>query len=156
MIFTRTDEYRVVAPVALRLMYLKSGLSASDFTLSITSAVICTQSALHYSVMAASFAYLKPFLSAFDSNLGATVKLDTVYGSSQPNGRVGESGQMKSGGSYSLRPLGNGRSNAGVTVGSQTDRQGERDDRRRQRDSSQDSNAPIIMKTQTYEVRTEG
>lgn len=137
-------------------MYLRSALSATDFTLAITSAIICTQCALHYTVMAASFAYLKPFLSAFDSNLGATVKLDTAYGSSNPTARQGESGQLKSGGSYNLRPLGNGRSNTGVGVGSHVDRQGEREERRRQRDSSQDSNAPIIMKTQTYEVRTEG
>ncbi len=31
----------------------------------------------------------------------------------------------------------------------------EREERRRQRDSSQDSDAPIILKTQTFEVRTE-
>lgn len=51
-------------------MYLRATFSpSSDFTFSITPAVICTQAAMHYTIMAASFAYLKPFLSAFDSNI---------------------------------------------------------------------------------------
>jgi hypothetical protein len=127
-------------------MYLRSGFDGDDFTLDITNAVITTQCAMHYTVMAASFAYLKPFLSAFDSNLGATVKLDNATNGSYPSARQ-SSNQLKSGGSYSLKPLSQNAAN--VTS------QNEREIKRRQRNSSQDSNAPIIMKTQTYEVRSE-
>lgn len=128
-------------------MYLRSGFEGSNFTLDITNAVIATQCALHYTVMAASFAYLKPFLAAFDSNLGATVKLDTTMNLSGASARAGVSNQLKSGGSYTMKPLSQN------VVTSQPDNR--REDKRRQRDSSQDSNAPIIMKTQTFEVRSE-
>ena len=127
-------------------MYLKSGFDSNDFTLGITNATISTQAAMHYTVMAASFAYLKPFLSAFDSNLGATVKLDTVMNTYGPSARQA-SDRMKSAASYNLKPV----SQTGVT----SQPENRREERKRQRDSSQDSNAPIIMKTQTYEVRTE-
>ena len=116
---------------------------------------------MHYTVMAASFAYLKPFLSAFDSNLCGTVKVDTAAQSSYPSLRNPQS-NGKSGGGYSLKPISNthshGHPGAGSMVTSQMGGDAmrrERDERRRQRDSSQDSDAPIILKTQTFEVRTE-
>ena len=126
---------------------------------------------MHYTIMAASFAYLKPFLSAFNSDLGATVKLDTVMNTSGPSGGYAGgrqiSNQLNSGGSYSMKPLshnhsqsrGHSQTRAAGIVTSQTaaeQMRREREERRRRGDSnSQDSNAPIILKTQTYEVRTE-
>lgn len=69
----------IIIPTVFRLIYLRRGLDADqDPQFSLTNAIIATQVILHYTTMAASFAYLKPFLRAFDSNLGATVKVDTV------------------------------------------------------------------------------
>lgn len=74
----------VIVPTIFRLIYLKSDLQKSDPTFSLVYATITAQAVLHYTTMAASFAYLKPFLRAFDSNLGATVKVDTVVSSGYP------------------------------------------------------------------------
>lgn len=105
-----------------------------------TKATIATQTALHYTVMAASFAYLKPFLSIFDSNLGATIKLDTVVSTSHQQ-------HFNSQGSYSLAPV----SRTVVHVQQRT----LGNERNNVRSSSSDSHAPIILKTQTFEVRSE-
>lgn len=74
----------VIIPTVFRLMYLKSDLQKPDPTFSLVYTVITAQAVLHYTTMAASFAYLKPFLRAFDSNMGATVKVDTVVSSGYP------------------------------------------------------------------------
>jgi len=130
----------LIAPAILRLIFLRSGLDASDFTFGMTKATIATQAALHYTVMAASFAYLKPFLSIFDSNMGATIKLDTVVSTSHQL-------PFNNQGNYSLAPV------SRTVVHTQHRPSGE--GRNNARSSSSDSNAPIILKTQTYEVRSE-
>lgn len=69
----------VIVPAVYRLYYLQKGLHSSDDTLfALTDTYISAQAVLHYTTIAASFAYIKPFLRSFDSNLGATVKVDTV------------------------------------------------------------------------------
>ena len=68
----------VIIPTIFRLVYLKTNLQDPDPTFSLLYAVVAAQAVLHYTTMAASFAYLKPFLRAFDSNMGATVKVDTI------------------------------------------------------------------------------
>lgn len=69
----------VIIPVVYRLYYLQKGLQASEDTLfALTDTYVSAQAVLHYTTIAASFAYIKPFLRSFDSNLGATVKVDTV------------------------------------------------------------------------------
>jgi hypothetical protein len=132
------------AIIALRLYYLHEAFSShANFTFSMTNSVITTQSALHFAVIAASFAYLKPFLSFFDSGLGATVKLDTVNLNSYPRQH------SKTGGSgYAVKSSG-GRSGRVIST-VEPEKGGEN-----VRTSSQDSKTPIIMKTQTYEVRYE-
>ena len=103
--------------------------------------MIATQCVLHYTVMAASFCYLKPFLSAFDSGFGATIRLDHHTGS-QSYG--------KSQNTYAMKSM----SRAG-TVDTKKIVRGTDAETERHRSSSQDSKAPIIMKTQTFQVHTE-
>lgn len=112
--------------------------------------------------MAASFAYLKPFLRAFNSNLGATTMMDSegVYATRKSS-------------NYALDTV---RSTASV---SHAPRQTERAQRPQANEpvpqnrsmirqpvnsgqgpnasppASVSSQAPIIMKTQTWEVRSE-
>lgn len=72
----------IIVPIVFRLIYLRRALTTDgDPSFALTNAIIATQVVLHYTTMAASFAYLKPFLRAFDSNLCATVKVDTVVSS---------------------------------------------------------------------------
>lgn len=134
----------ILAPTIVRLIYLRQGLDRPDYTFGMVNAIIATQFVLHYTVMAASFGYLKPFLSAFDSNLGATVKLGTVAASQYL------SGSQTKGNSYMMKTM------------SRTDKTNESrtptavaDEPRRDRESSQDSDAPIIVKTRTFQVHTE-
>jgi hypothetical protein len=87
----------VIVPTIFRLIYLRKGLSIDkDTTFALTNAVIATQAVLHYTTMASSFAYLKPFLRAFDSNLGATVKVDTVVSSGYTPTKWNEHGGSRS------------------------------------------------------------
>lgn len=80
----------VIMPAILRITYLDSGIeSTSDPLFALVDAVCATQAVLHYTTMAASFAYLKPFLRAFDSNFSATVKVDTVVSNGYPYGSSG-------------------------------------------------------------------
>lgn len=134
----------IIAPTIVRLVYLRQGLNSSDYTFGLVNAIIATQFVLHYTIMAASFGYLKPFLSAFDSNLGATVNLETVAASQYV------SGSQNKGNSYMMKSM----SRSDETNESRTPRTAT-DESRRDRNSSQDSNAPIIVKTQTFQVYTE-
>lgn len=77
----------IIIPTGFRLQYLNEGLlSKSDPLFDLINAAVVTQTVLHYTTMAASFAYLKPFLRAFDSNFSATVKVDTIVSSGYPQG----------------------------------------------------------------------
>lgn len=76
----------VIIPAVYRLYYLQKGLhSLSDTLFALTDTYISAQAVLHYTTIAASFAYIKPFLRSFDSNLGATVKVDTVISTGYVN-----------------------------------------------------------------------
>lgn len=90
----------IIVPTVFRLFYLRIGLETSDDTVfALTNAIIATQIVLHYTTMAASFAYLKPFLRAFDSNLGGTVKFDATVSASYVHngwsGRAGSNGEER-------------------------------------------------------------
>jgi len=109
------------------------------------NALIATQFVLHYTIMATSFAYLKPFLSTFDSNFGATIKLDASTVSSY------HQGSKNQGNSYLMKPM----SRSDAANESTTRRATDADETRRDRNSSQDSNAPIIVKIQNFQMHTE-
>lgn len=87
----------VIIPAVFRLWYINRGLHAdNDALFALADAYIAAQAVLHYTTIASSFAYVRPFLRAFDSNLGATVKVDTVVstgylqhsGSAEHDGKV--------------------------------------------------------------------
>lgn len=134
----------VVIPVAFRLRYLEIAFKSNDYLFTITGAIIATQCALHYSVMSTSFFYLKPFLAAFNSNLGASTKLDTVVAMRSSERRDGSQGNSK--------PWHTALQTAVQTV---PPIEAERDRENLQRSNSVDSNAPIIWKTQSYRVEVE-
>ncbi|KAK3705217.1 hypothetical protein LTR37_013378 [Vermiconidia calcicola] len=126
----------VVLPVILRLIYLQIAFDSNDFELKASGSVLATQCALHYSIMSASFSYLKTFLAAFDSNLGASIKLETVV-ATRSGDRTIDTGSGN-------RPT---RTAAGYTNAERG---------QPPRSVSEDSKAPIIFKTQTYRVEAEG
>lgn len=78
VIFAFSTRLPIIIAIAFRLRYLDTALTGDSSLFGITNAVITTQVVLHYTIMSGSFAYLKPFLSVFDSQLCATVKLDTM------------------------------------------------------------------------------
>ena len=83
----------LILPAILRILYLRKGKNnTSDPLFALVDAVCATQVVLHHTTMAASFAYLKPFLRAFDSNFSATVKVDTVVSNGYPYGSSGANG----------------------------------------------------------------
>lgn len=132
---------RVIIPVAFRLRYLNTAFRSNDYLFRITGAIIATQCVLHYSIMSTSFFYLKPFLAAFDSNLGASTKLNTVVATRSSERRDGSQGNSKS----------------WHTAAHTADQivpqiQAERDRDTMQRSNSGDSDAPIMWKTQSYRV----
>lgn len=145
--FTRVmlTFHSIIAPTIVRLVYLQQTLDKADYMFGMVNAIIATQCVLHYTVMAASFSYLKPFLSAFDSNFGATVNLDTVAGSQYAPG------SRNKGKSYMMKSM----SRSDKVDELRTPRAADIDETRRNRTSSQDSKAPIIVKTRTFQVYTE-
>lgn len=104
----------VIVPTVFRLIYLRQGLfvdaEGDDPQFYLTNAVIATQVVLHYTTMAASFAYLKPFLRVFDSKMGATIEVDTV-GSSEYARRGQEEEEWSEPGSGGGGGGGNGNRN---------------------------------------------
>ena len=88
----RSSITRIIIPTVFRIALMKDYLASPDVTFDATNVTITTLVVLHYSLMAASFTYLKPFLRAFDSNLGATTKMDTSLSTS----RVTALGSMSS------------------------------------------------------------
>ncbi|KAK6437724.1 hypothetical protein LTR95_006080 [Oleoguttula sp. CCFEE 5521] len=136
-----TVRLPVIIPTTLRLYYLRSAFNSNDFIFGATSAIISAQCVIHYSVISASLTYLKPFLAAFDSNLGASTKLETVVAT---RSRDFKKNMTDSGG------------HRGGTreVVSRTYAEIERDHPRK--NNSQDSDAPIILKTVSYRVEVEG
>lgn len=99
VLFAFSTRLPVIIPIAYRLKYLQEDLYASDQIFGLLNSAIVTQVVLHYTVMAASFAYLKPFLAVFDSNLCATVKFDqsrSYNSSSQSRGGSVSAGRLKS------------------------------------------------------------
>lgn len=87
--------------------------------------------------MSASFSYLKPFLAAFDSNLGASNRLDTVVAT-----RSSERRQATGASS------GHGR-------GERKSQKVDAESLAAIRETSEDSKAPIIYKTTSYRVEVE-
>lgn len=134
----------VIIPVAFRLSYLDTAFRSNDYLFAITSTITATQCALHYSVMSTSFFYLKPFLAAFDSNLGASTKLDTVVATRSSERRDGSQGNGKS-----------WQTAVHTAVQTVPPIQAERDRDNLQRSDSVDSDAPIIWKTHSYRVDVE-
>lgn len=63
-----------------RIVYLKDILADPDPTYNGVYIIIATQVVLHYSLMAATFPCLKPFLAAFDKELLDTSKLQSPMG----------------------------------------------------------------------------
>lgn len=145
VIFAFFTRMPIIAPTIVRLVYLQQTLDKADYMFGMVNAIIATQCVLHYTVMAASFSYLKPFLSAFDSNFGATVNLDTVAGSQYAPG------SRNKGKSYMMKSM----SRSDKVDELRTPRAADIDETRRNRTSSQDSKAPIIVKTRTFQVYTE-
>lgn len=174
----------VIIPTIFRLIYLRNGLSADKDTIfALTNAIIATQVVLYYTTMASSLAYLKPFLRAFDSNLGATVKVDTVvstgYTPTKWNEHSGNRGENKDNShTYPMRRLDqSGKSLDGdsddtspskpiyqQTVHSPTSNSVSKqktsfphDQQRMPRNkySSRESMMPMITKTQEWHVSTE-
>lgn len=174
----------VIIPTVLRLVYLREGLSDDKDTIfALTKAVIATQVVLYYTTMASSLAYLKPFLRAFDSNLGATVKVDTVVSSgytptkwnehsairgeekenshTYPMHRLDQSGKSQDGESDDMSPS---KPVYQQLVHSPTSNSVSKqkisfshDQQRipRNKYSSRESIVPMIMKTQEWHVSTE-
>ncbi|KAF2170387.1 hypothetical protein M409DRAFT_19210 [Zasmidium cellare ATCC 36951] len=138
----------VVIPIAFRLRYLHAAFVSDDYLFTVTGAILATQCALHYSVMSTSFFYLKPFLAAFNSNLGASTKLDTVVATRSSGRRDGSQSNSNS----------NNKSwHTAVQTAVQTvpPVQAERELEDLHRSNSVDSNAPIIWKTRSYRVDVE-
>ena len=131
------NEYSVIIPTTLRLLYFQTPSEANDYSLGATGLVIATQCAMHYSVMSASFSYLQPFLAAFDSNLGASTKLDTVVATRSSERRKGTGASIS-----------RGHTTASVQRNAEPSHL-------TKRPSSEDSKAPIIMKTTSYRVEVE-
>lgn len=125
-------------PVAVRLHYLDDAFRSSDYFFDMTDAVVATQCVLHYSVMSTSFFYLKPFLAAFDSNLGASTKLDTVVAtrSSERRDGAGNSGSHPS-----------VRANSKVQASSEVERLPS--------NGTESSKAPMIWTSRSYSVHYE-
>lgn len=136
----------VIIPTAFRLYHLNIAFHSADYTFAAVSAVIATQCNMHYSIISASLSYLKPFLAAFDSNLGASTKLETIV-ATRSSGRRGKS-HTGAGGSSGHRRMRNDARQATVTS-----ELGEASTLRRE--DSEDSEAPIILKTTTYTVDVE-
>lgn len=67
----------IILPTVLRIIYLKGVLADSDVTYNSVNLIIVTLVVLHYSLMAATFPCLKPFLAAFDKELLDTSKLQS-------------------------------------------------------------------------------
>lgn len=132
--------HSVILPAALRLFYLRRAFHSSDYSIEATGAIIATQCVLHYSVMSASFSYLKPFLAAFDSNFGATIKLDTLAAAHS---------------AQATKESGGGRKQWHSERHTATATQGDLDLNQLRRNNSQDSKAPIIFKTQSYRVEVD-
>lgn len=65
----------IAVPVAFRLGFLRHRAAGRDAAFDTTNAVVSTQVAVHFSVMAATFPCLRQFLQALDSSLGATTRI---------------------------------------------------------------------------------
>lgn len=129
----------ILIPVAFRLQYLKNALASNDYLFHATSPIIAAQCVLHYSIMSASLFYLKPFLAAFNSNLGASTKLDTAVATRSSERR----GVSKSATKDKHTPAELSQSHSEIPSDLL------------QRDRSRDSKAPIIWRTQSYFVDIE-
>lgn len=124
--------------MVLRLVFLRTALHSSDYSLNAAKAVIAMQCVMHYTTMSASFSYLMPFLAAFDSNLGASTKLDTMVAtrsSERRDNTAGSSGHWRA-----VEQKAPGIRQDGGSM------------QQRPREDSVDSKAPIIVKTTSYRV----
>ncbi|KAK4495084.1 hypothetical protein PRZ48_013411 [Zasmidium cellare] len=137
----------VAIPIAFRLRYLHNAFYSDDYLFTVTGAILASQCALHYSVMSTSFFYLKPFLAAFNSNLGASTKLDTVVATRSSERRGGSHGNSNSNKSWQTAVQ------TAVQVAPPV--QAERERENLHRSNSVDSDAPIIWKTRSYRVEVE-
>lgn len=77
---TRLTQYRIIIPTGVRIYYLQETLSEPDYTFQGVDLVITTQVVLHYSLMAATFPCLKPFLAAFDKDLWHASNMEPTGG----------------------------------------------------------------------------
>ncbi|MCJ1426396.1 hypothetical protein MMC29_004299 [Sticta canariensis] len=75
-------RFLIIIPTVFRIIYLKDILAEPDETYNSVLIIIATQVVLHYSLMAATFPCLKPFLAAFDKELLDTSKLQSPMGGS--------------------------------------------------------------------------
>ncbi len=63
--------HRVIAPIVLRLIYLKKEFSSSNPTLDGVLASVCTQVHISYAIVAATIPCLRPFMIALSTSYGA-------------------------------------------------------------------------------------
>lgn len=70
----------MVIPIGLRIYYLPRGLTDSDATFNGVNSAIVTQVILHFSIMAATFPCMKPFLVAFEKGLGEGSIMNSTKG----------------------------------------------------------------------------
>lgn len=91
--------YRIIIPTAFRIHYLQNNiLQDADTTFASINAVIATQVVLHFSLIAATIPCMKPFLAAFENDLGYNVK--SMVGASGSGSR-----HARDGGGYILHSV---------------------------------------------------
>jgi hypothetical protein len=66
----QTRASSIIIPTAFRMKLLKTFFESSDPSFAATNVTFVTIVVVHYTVLAASFAHLEPFLRAFNSNSG--------------------------------------------------------------------------------------
>ena len=70
ILFSWLINFRVIIPTVFRLRYLPKALDGPDPLFDGVYSIIATQVVMHYSLMASTIPYIKPFLRAFDNSFG--------------------------------------------------------------------------------------
>ena len=151
----RLTGVRIIIPTGLRLHYLNQLSTASDPTYQGVNLVITTQIVLHYTLMAATFPCMKPFLAAFDKELWHASHLEPTVGISFLRSRKTNDNK-----GYVLHSIDKEPNTSASTKlsshGGSTRTDIERAPHVAERSANADSSGPmIIRKTQEWEVRHE-
>jgi hypothetical protein len=72
---------RIIIPTIFRLYYLSDAITGPDPTIDSVNSIITTQIVMHFSIMAATIPCIRPFLRAFDSGMGYSVRMEVPDGS---------------------------------------------------------------------------